>query len=90
MHYLKNSSCNILFLYIKFDINFFLNGILMCVYIEEICGPKTWKLQYHVAVETDIYYKSSVDFCISCILNSSFDCLHNCNLQKQIHSAILN
>lgn len=50
MYYLKKSSCNILFLCIKFDLDIFLNGILMCVYIEEICGPNTWKLQYHVAV----------------------------------------
>lgn len=51
MYYLKKGSCNILFLCIKFDLDIFLNGILMCVYIEEICGPKTWKLQYHVAVK---------------------------------------
>lgn len=31
MYYLKKSSCNILFLCIKFDLDIFLNGILMCV-----------------------------------------------------------
>lgn len=44
MYYLKKSLCNIFFFCIKFDIDIFLNGILMCVYIEEICGLKNWKL----------------------------------------------